>query len=74
MKKPVTEQRAERIAKAHACENCGEYTFKRVAVNAASKARAESEGIAWVAEKICGVCGAEHELGIAPDGAIVYVT
>lgn len=70
----ITKERAERIAKAHACEKCGEYTFKRVSVKAAPKEREASEGVAWVAEKTCGVCSANHELGIAPDGVIVYVT
>ena len=72
--KRISEERAERIAKGHACENCGEYTFKRVSVKAASTEREESEGVAWVAEKTCGVCSASNELGIAPDGAIVYST
>ena len=72
--KRVTEQRAERIAKAHACVNCGEYSFKRVSVNAAPKDRAESEGVAWLVEMHCGVCGAELEIGIALDGKIVYAT
>ena len=72
--KRITKERAERIAKGHACENCGEYTFKRVSVQAAPKEREESEGVAWVAEQVCGVCTANHELGIAPDGAIVYTT
>lgn len=71
--KRITEERAERIAKAHACQNCGEYTFKRVSVKPAPRDREESEGVAWLAEKVCGVCSAENELGIAPDGAIIYV-
>jgi transcription elongation factor Elf1 len=72
--KSVTKERAERIAKGHACENCGEYSFKRVAVKPAPAERLESENVAWLAERHCGVCGAEMELGIAPDGAIVYST
>ena len=71
--KRITKERAERITKAHACENCGEYTFKRVKVKPAPKDREAAEGVAWIAEKVCGVCNAENELGIAPDGAIVYV-
>ena len=71
MKKPVTEERVERIAKAHACEKCGEYSYKRVSVKKAPKDR--QEDVVWIAEKVCGVCETEHELGIAEDGRIVYV-
>lgn len=70
--KPITEERAERIAKGHACDNCGEYTFKRVQVKAAPDDKRDSLGVAWIVEKTCGVCGAENETGIAQDGAIVY--
>ena len=62
----------ERIAKAHPCEKCGEYSFKRVTVKKAPKDR--QEDVAWIAEKVCGVCDTEHELGIAEDGRIVYVS
>ena len=72
MKKKITESRAERIAKAHACEKCGEYSYKRVSVEAAPKAELENSGVAWIAEKTCGVCNTEHELGIAEDGRIIY--
>ena len=71
MKKPVTEERVERIAKAHACEKCGEYSYKRVSVKKAPAGR--QEDVAWIAEKVCGVCDTEHELGISADGRIVYV-
>ena len=70
--KKITEDRAERIAKSHACMNCEEYTFKRVSVEAASEDRQESLGVAWIATRTCGVCGAEQELGIGPNGSIVY--
>jgi transcription elongation factor Elf1 len=72
--KRITRERAERIAKAHACENCGEYTYKRVAIKPATKRQQESLGIAWLAEKVCGVCDAHLEMGINTDGDIVYVT
>ena len=72
--KRITRERAERIAKAHACENCGEYSYKRVSVKPASKRQQESLGIAWLAEKICGVCNAHHEMGLSDDGDIVYVS
>jgi transcription elongation factor Elf1 len=72
--KRITQERAERIAKAHACEICGEYSYKKVSVKPATKRQQESLGIAWSAEKICGVCDAHHEMGITSDGDIVYVT
>jgi hypothetical protein len=69
----ITRERAERIAKAHACERCGEYSYKRVVITPASKAQQESLRVIWQAVKVCGVCGAQQELGIAADGDIVYV-
>ncbi len=71
---PITHERAERIAKAHACQNCGEYTYKRVVVKPATKNLQESLGIAWSAFKTCGVCDAENELGIDAEGDIVYAS
>jgi hypothetical protein len=70
--KPITQSRAERIAKSHACEKCGEYSYKNVSVKAAPKGHLE--GVAWIAEKTCGVCDTIHEVGIAADGRIVYVS
>lgn len=69
----ITRERAERIAKAHACERCGEYSYKKVSVKPATKAQQESLKVSWQATKVCGVCGAEQELGIDSDGDIVYV-
>lgn len=69
----ITRERAERIAKAHACENCGEYSYKKVAVKPATRSQQEELHIAWQATKVCGVCGAEQELGIDAEGDIVYV-
>jgi transcription elongation factor Elf1 len=70
--KPITKERAERIAKAHACENCGEYSYKKVSVKPATKEKQEALGVAWSAEKVCGVCNAHLELGIDAEGDIVY--
>lgn len=70
--KPITRERAERIAKAHACENCGEYSYKKVSVKPATKEKQETLGVAWSAEKVCGVCNAHLELGIDAEGDIVY--
>jgi transcription elongation factor Elf1 len=72
--KRITKERAERIAKAHACENCGEYSYKKVSVKAASAREQEDLGIAWSAQKVCGVCNAHHEMGINAEGDIVYVS
>ena len=69
----ITRERAERIAKSHACEHCGEYSYKRVVVRPASPSQQEALHYSWHAAKICGVCGTEQELGIASDGDIVYV-
>jgi hypothetical protein len=68
----ITQERAERIAKSHACDNCGEYSYKRVTVKPATQDRQEALGIAWSAEKVCGVCNAHLELGIDAEGDIVY--
>lgn len=72
--KRITKERAERIAKAHACENCGEYSYKKVTVKVASKREQEALGVAWSAQKVCGVCDAHHEMGINEEGDIVYVS
>jgi hypothetical protein len=68
----ITRERAERIARSHACDNCGEYSYKRVSVKPAGKDKQEALGIAWHAEKVCGVCNAHLELGIDAEGDIVY--
>lgn len=70
----VTKERAERIARGHACENCGEYTIKRLKVSEAPASIGEALKVTWVAKKTCGVCGMEQELGIDEDGDIVYVS
>ena len=68
----INRERAERIAKAHACENCGEYSYKRVSVKAATESQRQELEVAWVAQQVCGVCNAHQELGIADDGDIIY--
>lgn len=70
----ITRERAERIARAQACENCGEYTYKKLVVKpAADSIRDELKAI-WVATKLCGVCGLQQELGIDEDGDVVYTS
>ena len=68
----ITRDRAERIARGHACENCGEYSYKKLAVRPASKEEREGVDVAWIASKTCGICGAVHEMGIDAEGEIIY--
>ncbi|MFL5577665.1 MAG: hypothetical protein ACJ79S_17050 [Gemmatimonadaceae bacterium] len=69
----ITRERAERIARAHACENCGEYSYKRLVVKPATADHRTELNEAWHAVKICGVCGLQQEMGIDEEGDIVYV-
>ena len=73
MASSITRDRAERIARAHACENCGEYSYKKLVVKPATDAQQKDFGEAWHAVKTCGVCGMEQEMGIDAEGEIVYV-
>ncbi len=70
----ITRDRAERIARAHACENCGEYSYKRLTIKPASADQRTELGERWHVTKVCGVCGQEHEMGIDASGEVVYVT
>jgi transcription elongation factor Elf1 len=70
----ITRDRAERIARAHACENCGEYSYKKLSVRAATPFERKELKEAWHATKDCGVCGAHLEMGIDETGEIVYVS
>jgi hypothetical protein len=69
---PISRERAERIAKAQACGRCGEYSYKRVSVKPAPQRLQESLGIMWSAEKVCGVCDAQIEMGISDEGDVIY--
>jgi hypothetical protein len=69
----ITQDRAERIAKAHACEICGEYSYKKISVKPAPKGHREALRVAWVATKVCGVCDTQQEVGLDAEGEIVYV-
>ena len=69
----ITKARAERIARAHACQNCEEYSYKKLVVRPASAAQMRELGVAWEASLVCGVCGLSQELGIDRAGEIVYV-
>ena len=70
----ITRERAERIARGHACENCGEYTYKKLLVKPAPASIRDELAAVWVATKICGVCGLQQEIGIDDDGDVVYAS
>ncbi len=68
----LPKERAERIARAHACSRCQEYTYRRLTVKAATAAITRELGAVWIATKTCGVCAYKEEIGIAEDGDVVY--
>ena len=69
---PISIERAERIAKAHACDNCGEYSYKRFAIKPAPPRLREELQVEWHVQKTCGVCGLVQELGLDEDGDVVF--
>ncbi len=71
---PITRDRAERIARAHACSNCGEYSYKRLVVKPAVDALRAELGEEWHVVKVCGVCGLHEELGLDGEGETIYVS
>ena len=73
MAKVITRERAERIARAHACEHCQEYSFKKLVVKPATAVAKAELNEMWHAVRICGVCGLHQEMGIDPEGEVVYV-
>jgi len=72
LKEEITQERAERIARSHPCDNCGEYSFKKMRVRPATPSDRRALGEVWHISKICGVCGMQHEIGIDAEGDIVY--
>lgn len=70
----ISRERAERIARGHACENCGEYTIKKLTVKPASAAITEELKAIWIVTKVCGVCNLQQELGLDDDGDIIFVS
>ena len=70
----ISKERAERIAKGHACEHCNEYNYKKLTVKPASASQRRELKESWHASKTCGVCGLDQEMGIAADGDILYVS
>ena len=69
----ITKARAERIARAHACQRCEEYSYKKLVVKAATGTHIRELGVVWKATLVCGVCGLSQELGIDSEGEVVYV-
>ncbi|MEO5814601.1 MAG: hypothetical protein ABIT20_04905 [Gemmatimonadaceae bacterium] len=69
----MTKERAERIARGHACERCGEYTIKQLSVKPTLSAIVDTLGAVWLATKTCGVCELQQDLGIDEEGDIVVV-
>lgn len=69
----ISKERAERIAKGHACEHCGEYSYKKLSIKAPTPTQRNELKESWHAIKTCGVCGLEQEMGIDADGDILYV-
>lgn len=68
----ITRERAERIAKAHPCSHCNEYSFKKLTAKPAPASIVKELGAVWVVVRICGVCKYQSELGIQDDGDIVF--
>jgi transcription elongation factor Elf1 len=69
----ISQERAERIAKGHACEHCGEYSYKKLKVKASTPSQRSELKESWHVLKVCGVCGLEQEMGIDAEGEVLYV-
>ena len=70
----IDAERAERVARAHACVSCKEYSYRKVSVRASTPSMREALGEVWHAVLVCGVCGLQQELGIDAEGDVVYVS
>ena len=70
----ITKERAEKIARSHACENCREYSYKKLKVTPATASHKKDLNEAWHVVAVCGVCDLEQELGIDAEGDIIYVS
>lgn len=68
----ISQDRAALIARSHACERCGEYSFKKFSIRPASDSQRDALNVVWIARKTCGVCGAEQEVGLDAEGDIVF--
>jgi transcription elongation factor Elf1 len=67
-----SKERAERIARSHACVRCKEYSWKKLMVKPADPEHRKELNEVWHATLQCGVCGAHQEIGIDAEGDIVY--
>ena len=72
MPKAITRERAERIARSHACEHCQEYSFKKLVVRPSPVSHHSELGAVWTVNRTCGVCGLQSELALDAEGDIVY--
>ncbi|MBI2795443.1 MAG: hypothetical protein HYX65_01930 [Gemmatimonadetes bacterium] len=72
MTTPISKAMAERVARAHGCVRCGEYSYKKVKIVEATPEAAAQFKEAWHALLRCGVCGAESELGLDEEGEVLY--
>lgn len=70
----ITRERAARIARSHACDQCREYSYKKVTVKPASASLREQFNEAWHVVAVCGICEREKEMGIDDEGDIIYVS
>jgi transcription elongation factor Elf1 len=70
----LTRERAEKIARAHACENCREYSYKKLSVRPASAAHRAELKEAWHVVAVCGICDLHQEMGIDDHGDVIYVS
>ncbi len=68
----LSRERAERIAKGHACTRCKEYSYRKLTVKPAPESLEKELGVVWIVVRTCGVCGTQGEIGIQDDGDIVY--
>jgi hypothetical protein len=68
----ITRERAERIARSHACPQCREYSYKKVTVKPAGNAHRDELHEVWHVVAVCGICDLETELGLDADGEILY--
>ncbi|HEY3236894.1 MAG TPA: hypothetical protein VGJ84_19405 [Polyangiaceae bacterium] len=66
----IPPERAERVARAHACPNCREYSFKKLTVKPPTASQRRHLKLAWSVLRTCGVCGLQEELGIDEEGEI----
>ena len=70
----ITRERAEKIARAHACEHCGEYNYRKLTVKPATKAQSYGAERGVDREEDVRRLRPEAEMGIDEEGEIVWVT